>query len=512
MTSQMTPGSGPDSGPAASTGAGNGAGPGPLHLEFAALSDVGRVRRDNQDSGYAGPNLLVIADGVGGAARGDIASSAAVDAIKKLDVPPGDDALSALSATIHLAHDRLAEIVEAHRELEGTSTTVTAAIFDGDQLQVGHVGDSRGYLLRDGELTGLTTDHTLVQSLVDEGRITEEEARVHPHRNLILKAVDGVHEPEPDLFSVPVQSGDRVLLCSDGCSGVLDVPEMARLLALGTLDEAAGALVHAALEAGSSDNVTVVLAEVRDGAADEETEPEPVVVGAAATSPHRTLTNEATGNLTEGDLAVLGEAELGEEPLGDLDPEELRYAPRPPRRFVWARRLAVLVALLLLVSAGLGALYSWSQGQYYVSDDDGAVVIFKGVKTDVPGVETHHVAERTSVALADLESYDAGRVRTGIAADNLADARRIVADLKLDCPEPTTTPAPTPTRTPTTRKQKAAASAAATPTPTPSAIPSPTPSTTPTPGSTLPTPCATTGPSTGPTTGSSTGPTAGTTP
>jgi protein phosphatase len=278
-----------------------------LHLEFAALSDVGRVRRDNQDSGYAGPHLLVIADGVGGAARGDIASSAAVDAIKKLDVPPPDDALSALAATIHLAHDRLAEIVEAHPELEGTSTTVTAAVFDGTALQVGHVGDSRGYLLRGGTMRSLTTDHTLVQSLVDEGRITEQEARVHPHRNLILKAVDGVHEPDPDLFTVPVESGDRILLCSDGCSGVLEPETMGRLLATGTLDEAAGALVHASLEAGSSDNVTVVIAEVRDG----EGAPGPAaVVGAAAALPHRQLTNDATGNLAEGDLAVLGDEEI----------------------------------------------------------------------------------------------------------------------------------------------------------------------------------------------------------
>jgi serine/threonine protein phosphatase PrpC len=245
--------------------AGTAQGPAPgtrLHLDFTALSDVGRVRRDNQDSGYAGPHLLVVADGVGGAARGDIASSAAVEALRKLDTEPGDDALSELAATLHLAHDRLAEIVEAHTELEGTSTTVTAAIFDGEQLQVGHVGDSRGYLLRDGELRSLTTDHTLVQSLVDEGRITADEARVHPHRNLILKAVDGVHEPEPDLFSVPLEIGDRVMLCSDGCSGVLDVPAMAELLGTGALDDAAGALVRASLEAGSSDNVTVVLAEV----------------------------------------------------------------------------------------------------------------------------------------------------------------------------------------------------------------------------------------------------------
>jgi len=463
-----------------------------LYLSFAALSDVGRVRRDNQDSGYAGPHLLVIADGVGGAARGDIASSAAVDAIRKLDATPGDGALSELAATIHLAHDRLAEIVEAHPELDGTSTTVTAAIFDGSQLQVGHVGDSRGYLLRDGELQGLTTDHTLVQSLVDEGRITEEEARVHPHRNLILKAVDGVHEPEPDLFSVPLQTGDRIMLCSDGCSGVLDVATMARLLGDGPLDSAAVTLVRASLEAGSSDNVTVVLAEVLEGTPEET--PEAVVVGAAATSPHRQLSNDATGNLTEGDLAV-----LGDEDLGGVDPEELRYAPRPPRRFTWARRLVVLGVLVLLFALGAGALYSWSQGQYYVSDEGGDVVIFKGVKADVPGVTTHRIAERTDLALDDLESYDAGRVRSGISADDLTDARRIVADLKVDCPTPA--PAPTATKTPTrtpTRTPTGTKSAAATPTPTP------TPTATPT--QDVPAPCAT-GPTTGPTTGSTTSPT-----
>src|SRR5689334_8014822 len=209
-----------------------------LSLRYAALSDVGRVRRDNQDAGYVGPNLIVVADGVGGAARGDIASSATVEAVSKLDVPANDDALSTLAATIHLAHDRLAEIVEAHSELDGTSTTLTAAVFDGTQLSIGHVGDSRGYLLRDGALQQITSDHSLVQSLVDEGRITEEEARVHPHRNLILKAIDGVHEPEPDLFSVPLQVGDRILLCSDGCSGVLSEAEMAELLGSGELDHA----------------------------------------------------------------------------------------------------------------------------------------------------------------------------------------------------------------------------------------------------------------------------------
>jgi protein phosphatase len=286
-----------------------------------------------------------------------------------------------------------------------------------------------------------------------------------------------VHEPEPDLFSVPVEAGDRVLLCSDGCSGVLDPEEMARLLGADSLDEAATGLVRAALEAGSSDNVTVVVAAVV--AESPASTPAPLVVGAAATTPHRRLADDATGNLSEGDLAA-----LGDEDLDGLDPEELRYAPRPPRRFLWTRRLAVLGVLLLLVGLGAGALYSWSQGQYYVSDDSGDVVIFKGVKAQVPGVATHHVAERTGLTLADLESYDASRVRSGISAEDLKDARRIVEDLKIDCPTPTPSPAPT-----TTRSKKPSPSA------TPAA-PTPTPTTT----ATVPAPCATLSPSPSPTT------------
>src|SRR5690348_2330311 len=302
-----------------------------LSLRYAALSDVGRVRKDNQDSGYVGPNLIMVADGVGGAARGDIASSATVEAMRTLDVPPGNDALSQLAATLHLAHDRLAEIVEQHRELDGTSTTVSAAVFDGTHLQVAHVGDSRAYLLRDGLLQQITSDHTLVQGLVDEGRITEAEARVHPHRNLILRAVDGVHEPEPDLFGVEVRAGDRVLFCSDGCSGSLETEQMAALMAGEPLEDVCARLVHSALDAGSSDNVTVVVAEVTDGPGDTA----PLLVGAAAAAPHRLIVNDRTGNLSESDVAG-----LAAEPF---DPEELRYAPQAPPRGRWGRRLVALV-------------------------------------------------------------------------------------------------------------------------------------------------------------------------
>ncbi|MGZ4455434.1 MAG: PP2C family protein-serine/threonine phosphatase, partial [Nocardioides sp.] len=183
-----------------------------LRLDYAAISDVGRVRKDNQDSGYAGPWLLTVCDGVGGAARGDIASSTAVQQIRRLDEPPAEDLLGAVAGALHRAHDRIGELVDEDPALNGTSTTATVALFDGHRLGLGHVGDSRAYLFRGREISQLTHDHTFVQSLIDEGRITEEESRVHPHRNLILKALDGIHEAEPDLFHVEVEQGDRLLL------------------------------------------------------------------------------------------------------------------------------------------------------------------------------------------------------------------------------------------------------------------------------------------------------------
>jgi len=401
-----------------------------LSLRYAALSDVGRVRKDNQDSGYVGPNLIMVADGVGGAARGDIASSATVEAMRKLDVPPGNDALSELAASLHLAHDRLAEIVEQHRELDGTSTTVSAAVFDGSHLQVAHVGDSRAYLLRDGLLQQITSDHTLVQSLVDEGRISEQEARVHPHRNLILRAVDGVHEPEPDLFAIEVRPGDRVLFCSDGCSGSLDSDQLAALLAGEPLEDVCARLVRSALDAGSSDNVTVLVAEVTEGPGDTG----PLVVGAAATAPHRMILNDRTGNLSESDVAGLSAAEL--------DPEEIRYAPQAPPRGGWGRRLLALVIVLGLIGgAGYGA-YRYSQTRYFVSDDQGRVAIFKGVNFDVPGIDLNHLVERTDINLSDIEAF-ADDVRSGKDFSSLSKARKYAAGLNPVCQQSSTLSTPT---------------------------------------------------------------------
>ncbi|ROR92958.1 PP2C family protein-serine/threonine phosphatase [Nocardioides aurantiacus] len=458
-----------------------------MRLRYAAFSDVGRVRKDNQDSGYAGPHLLVVADGVGGSARGDVASAETVEVLRRLDTPPGNDVLGALAGAIHLSHDRIAELVAADPSLEGTSTTVTALVLDGDRIAVGHVGDSRGYLLRDGTLAQLTTDHTFVQSLVDEGRITEDEARVHPHRNLILRAVDGVHEPEPDVFTLEVAPGDRILLCSDGASGVLTDEQLTRILAEGTPDSAAYSLVDRSLDAGSSDNVTVVVADLVDDDAVDDPETSaaattgPMLVGAAAEGARsrgpggRIAGARDTGELEPvGDTAPMAvEARRGSaRPAAaddDLDPEEARYAPRPPKRFTWARR--TLLALVLLLAVGLIAVaaYRWTQDQYYVGDDAETVAIFRGIEADVPGLTTHRVEEPSELRLTDLPDAYAREVSEGISASSLADARDIVQRLerRVTCPEPAQ-----PSASPSTGP-----SASASPTPSASSSPPSSPTT-----------------------------------
>jgi PPM family protein phosphatase len=411
-----------------------------LRLQFAAISDVGRVRKDNQDSGYAGPWLLTVCDGVGGAARGDIASSTAVQQLRRLDAPPSDDLLGQVAGALHRAHDRIGELVDEDPALNGTSTTATVALFDGTRLGIGHVGDSRAYLYRDGELSQLTHDHTFVQSLIDEGRITTDDARVHPHRNLILKALDGVHEAEPDLFELEMLAGDRLLLCSDGVSGVLDDGRLADILSTGSPDYAAVELVRASLEAGSSDNVTCVVADVLDASTPVvDDDPEPMLVGAAAEL-RRRAPRSRQGSLfrghRSGDTGELDPvpAEIPDDvpfaiPSDPIDPEQARYAPRPPRRFVWVRRLLAAAIVVGIVWVAAAAAWSWSQEQYYVGQQDGQVVIFRGINADLPGVSLSTPYETTNVELDRLSDFDAGKVREGIDAGDLEDARNTVDNL-----------------------------------------------------------------------------------
>jgi protein phosphatase len=435
-----------------------------LRLDYSAISDVGRVRKDNQDSGYAGAHLLAVCDGVGGAARGDVASATVIQQLRALDDKPiaaggdrgesslsGDVLLTRISDALRGAHDRIAALVDEDPSLGGTSTTATIALFDGARVGIGHVGDSRAYLFRNGEISQLTNDHTFVQGLVDEGRITDLEARVHPHRNIILQAVDGIHDLEPDLFLLELAVGDRLLLCSDGACGVLDDGRLADILSGGSPDYAAVELVRASLEAGSSDNVTCVVADIKDDDAVVEHDA-PLMVGAAAELRRRGRGGKSsTGHLFRGHRAGdTGELEpiaaeiLDEVPFAiQADPEIARYAPRPPRRLRWLSWLLAALVVVGLVWSGLAVAWSWTQGQYYVGEEEGRVIIYRGLDASLPGLDLSEPYERSNVDLTRLSDFDARQVRDGIDAGSLEDARSTVERLaaKMRPAEPDSTDA-----------------------------------------------------------------------
>ncbi len=278
-----------------------------------------------------------------------------------------------------------------------------------------------------------------MQSLIDEGRITEEEARVHPHRNLILKALDGIHDAEPDLFMLELVAGDRLFLCSDGACGVLPDGRIADILSMGTPDYAAVELVRASLESGSSDNVTCVVADVitaEQAAEDEQYAAlEPLLVGAAAELKRRLPRGLFRGHRS-GDTGELEpvDAEIPDDlpfaiKADPIDPEQARYAPQPPRRFVWPKRLLVVAVVVGLVWIAVAAAWSWSQRQYYVGEEDGVVVIFRGIDADVPGLNLSEPYETSDVVVDQLPEGDANRVREGFGVRDLDAAEQAVRKL-----------------------------------------------------------------------------------
>ncbi len=237
-----------------------------LQFRFDARSETGRVREHNEDAGFAGPYLLCVADGVGGQAAGEIAAATATYVVSARSLAhPGHEPARLLRAAAREAHEQLTAGVAADPRRTGMATTLTAVLTDGARTVLAHVGDSRAYRWRDGEITQLSHDHTLVQSMVDEGRITPAEAAASPYRNVVLRAVDAEHRVEPDLVVLDLRPGDRLLLCSDGVSDVLSSAALAMLLGLESRSTASERIVRAALDGGSRDNVTVVVADVVDG-------------------------------------------------------------------------------------------------------------------------------------------------------------------------------------------------------------------------------------------------------
>ena len=436
-----------------------------LALRYAARSDVGVVRQGNEDSGYAAARMLIVADGMGGHAGGELASATAVATLAEMadeELAQGE-ALTRLAGAVDSAGSTIGLVVADSPELAGMGTTVTALYWladgDGARIAIVHVGDSRGYLLRDGELSQITHDHTYVQTLVDAGRITEEEAHTHPRRNLLMRALDGVQVAEPDLSVREARLGDRYLLCSDGLHGVVSADEIARILGSREPTVCVTELVDLALSRGAPDNVTVVVAHVIKGV---DADAMPVVVGAAgeprvrARLPrvHFPRDAQVDPNAPDPPPVIDGGPPTSELPMVDA------AAPTPPRQ-PWSRRrkavawglgIGAAVLLAVLVVALVGS--AWVRAQWYVGTSNGAVAVYQGVST-FPSLST--LVTVTDIPVADLPPLEAGLVTNGISAQGREGADAIVAGLRdracvslprpaycPPAPMPDPIPAPTP--------------------------------------------------------------------
>ena len=400
-----------------------------LVLRYSARSDRGLVRQNNQDAVYAGPRLLALADGMGGHAAGEVASSLVISALAPLDDDdPGDDLLRELRAATVEGNAAIHRHVLDAPDLEGMGTTLTAILFKGTRLGLVHVGDSRAYQLRDGMLTQITKDDTFVQSLIDEGRITEEEAHTHPQRSLLLRAITG-QDVDPSLTVREARPGDRYLLCSDGLSGVVSDETLANTLSTyKDPRECADRLIDLALRGGGPDNITCIVADVVDVDFGDDA---PIVGGAAGDG--RDVTPPPDSAAARASATTLTRtAPLRVQPV----------APAPVARFRGLRLTLGVIAVFAVLAGGGVLARMWVLQQYYVGANDDHVAIFQGVRGSVVGLPLQHLVERTDIALTDLPEATRNTVRDGILVTEggLAGAQGKVALLRgsmlAPCPVP----------------------------------------------------------------------------
>ncbi len=422
-----------------------------LSLRFAAGSHKGMIREGNEDSGYAGPRLLAIADGMGGQAAGEVASSEVISTIVALDDDvPGSDVLTSLGAAVQRANDQLRQMVEEDPALEGMGTTLTALLWTGQRLGMVHVGDSRAYLLRDGVLTQITQDHTWVQRLVDEGRITEEEAGTHPQRSLLMRALGSGDHVEPDLSIREVRAGDRYLICSDGLSGVVSHQTMEDTLAsYQGPQETVQELIQLALRGGGPDNITVIVADVLDLDTGDtlaaQLSDTPVVVGAVAENQAQ-MGDNGIMQTPAGRAAGLGRPRGGGGEFGppgsgdttgfvstggfdDYGPDDF-VKPRKNRK--WLKRSLYTVLALAVIGGGTYGGWRWTQTQYYVGTNDDHLALYRGISQDLAWVSLSKVQkDHPEIELKYLPPYQQKLVEATIPESDLNDARAKIEELAV---------------------------------------------------------------------------------
>ncbi|ERG64204.1 hypothetical protein L332_07030 [Agrococcus pavilionensis RW1] len=404
----------------------------------AAISHVGRIRTENQDSGYTGAHLSFVADGMGGHAGGDVASAIVTRKVREADVEyeSAEQAAQALADALRAGNEALQQAMLEHPELSGMGTTASGIIRVGDRLGVAHIGDSRIYRYRVGALEQLSTDHTFVQRLVDAGRITREEAEHHPRRNVVMRVLGNIEtDPEIDTWVEDALPGDRYLVCSDGLSSYVDEDRIRAILEQ-RLDTPSTVqrLVNESLSRGAPDNVTVVVVDIDER---RSSAVEPTTVGsAAAPISYEAVEPERTSLSLSQLLLHPRQARMqpafehfepeSEEFLQELLAEQRRM--RRNRRISWSIGAVLAIALAVTLSA---MFYSWTQDRFFVGvNDSGNVAIYQGIQQQIGPFVLATEIESTDIELAELTPFNQRSIEQTISAESLADAQAIVERLE----------------------------------------------------------------------------------
>jgi len=385
-------------------------------------SHVGQVREGNEDALLIRDSVYAVADGMGGHLAGEVASATALEPVEHLDGKVFQDATQAVTAlrdAVVAANERVSKLAKDNPDYRGMGTTLTAALVEGRRLHVAHVGDSRAYLLRDGQFSQLTDDHTLVQHLIDEGEITREEAAHHPQRSVVTRAIGVSEDVDVDSMSLDLQGHDQLLLCSDGLTGVVEDEVIAgTLLEHSDPDEAVAALIQKANEAGGPDNITVLLLRYEDPDA-----PEKVRRNATISISSRVESGERNwagamgryGALSKGGPATAAEPSEDQRTVGGI----------------LGRASAIVLALVVIAGLVFGGGQFLLSRSFFVGLDGEQVVIYEGINRELGPFELYRVVERSEVRIDDVQLWYRPQLEAGAVAADLGDARSTIRSIPL---------------------------------------------------------------------------------
>ena len=378
-----------------------------LSFRAAGRSDVGLVRENNEDSGLIGKHFLLVADGMGGHAAGELASSTAISIVAQVDA--NKDKLENLNEKLLNIPDvitkELKNAISKDSSRAGMGTTLTSAVIEGSSLKVSQVGDSRAYLVRDKKIIRLTKDQTYIQSLIDNNEVTEEEAKTHPQRSLLLQAIDGITESVPVISDHEIFQNDKIILCSDGLTNVVSDGEILEIINKFDYVGAVSALIEKSLEHGGPDNITVIVADVYKGKSENKV----IVLGAAAEPRNRLKLP-------------------GLEFPTDIHPFITSEFPAL-KSFTWIRKFSYVFISALVAFLLLWGVTNWISKQFYVSNLGDNLAIFQGINSSLGPISFSRPVQSFNLEVLVLTKDDQKTLLSGINADSLTEARFIVRRL-----------------------------------------------------------------------------------